>query len=120
MRASYAYARVRTSYDDGRPTNSPRHLFKLNATVPLWDERMLLGIEARHVGDRYAKSGSVPSYQVFNLNVTWPRLADNLEFRASVNNVFDKRYFDPAGPELRQNAIEQDGRSVLFRLYYRF
>lgn len=120
LRASYAYARVKTSYEGSRPANSPRHLLKLNATVPLWDERMLLGIDARYVGARHAKAEPVPSYELVNLSVTWPRLTERLELRASINNVFDQRYFDPAGSEMRQNAIEQDGRSVLFKLSYRF
>ena len=32
------------------------------------------------------------------------------------SNLFDVRYFDPVGPELVQDALEQDGFSLALRL----
>jgi outer membrane receptor protein involved in Fe transport len=119
LRASYAHADVSAATGE-TPTNSPRHLVKLNALLPIWNDRALLGIEARHVDRRDAMIAPVPSYTLLNLSVTLPRLTENLELRAGIENVFDKAYFDPVGPEFRQNAIEQDGRNFLVELSYRF
>lgn len=119
LRASYAHADVSAATGE-TPTNSPRHLVKLNALLPIWNDRALFGIEARHVDRRDAMITPVPSYTLLNLSFTLPRLTENLELRAGIENLFDKTYFDPVGPEFRQNAIEQDGRSFLVELSYRF
>lgn len=120
LRASFAYARVSTDDVHARPTNSPRRLVKLGASAPVIGGRALLGVQARHVGSRQGFDAVVPAYTVVDLNLTWPRIAERLEFQVSVNNVQDRRYFDPAGGEFRQNAIEQDGRNVRVKLSYRF
>lgn len=121
LRASYAYARVVADDDDGRrPTNSPRHLFKISATTPVWFDRVLFAIQARHVGSRQGLDAPVSAYTVVDVNLIWPRLTEGLEFQFGVNNVLNRSYFDPAGGEFRQNAIRQDGRDVRLKLSYRF
>ena len=119
VRASYANADV-TNANGETPSNSPRQLLKFNAIMPVWDERALLAVEARHVSRRDAMTESVPSYTLLNFGVTLPQLAENLELHASVENLLGKRFFDPVGPEFQQNAIEQDGRSFRVKLSYRF
>jgi hypothetical protein len=43
-----------------------------------------------------------------------------LQASVSVYNLFNKRYADPAGDELRQDSILQDGRNFRVKLAYKF
>ena len=74
VRASYAHADVSASRGD-TPINSPRHLLKFNAMVPIWDERALVTVEARYVDRRDAMLAPVPGYTLLNMGVVLPRLA---------------------------------------------
>ncbi|WP_316895169.1 TonB-dependent receptor plug domain-containing protein [Ralstonia mannitolilytica] len=126
-------ARLRTSYsfqhsedlDTGQTlTNSPRHMLKLNATVPVWREGWRTGVEAQYISSRLTTSGAplgrVGGYWIANLTVAAARLLPNLEMSASLYNVFGRRYADPAGPELVQPSIRQDGRSLGVKFTYTF
>ncbi|WP_316903628.1 TonB-dependent receptor plug domain-containing protein [Ralstonia mannitolilytica] len=126
-------ARLRTSYsfqhsedlDTGQTlTNSPRHMLKLNATVPVWREGWRAGVEAQYISSRLTTSGAplgrVGGYWIANLTVAAARLLPNLEMSASLYNVFGRRYADPAGPELVQPSIRQDGRSLGVKFTYTF
>lgn len=126
-------ARLRTSYsfqhsedvDSGQTlTNSPRHMLKLNATAPVWRDGWRVGVEAQYISSRLTVSGTpaahVGGYWVANLTLAAARLLPNLEMSASIYNLFDRRYADPAGPELVQPSIAQDGRSLGVKLTYTF
>jgi iron complex outermembrane receptor protein len=119
LRASYGYAHVEAT-GAGVPVNSPRHVASLNLRVPFADERLLAGFEARYVGERHAELGPVGAYALANLTLTWRTPVPGLELQGSVRNLFDERYADPAGPSFLQNAIEQDGRTVLLRASFGF
>jgi iron complex outermembrane receptor protein len=126
-------ARLRTSYsfqhsedvDTGQTlTNSPRHMLKLNATVPVWREGWRAGVEAQYISSRLTTSGAplgrVGGYWIANLTVAAARLLPDLEMSASIYNLFGRRYADPAGPELVQPSIRQDGRSLGVKFTYTF
>ncbi|OCS49442.1 TonB-dependent receptor plug domain-containing protein [Ralstonia pickettii] len=121
--------RVRTSYsfqhsedmDTGQTlANSPRHMLKINATAPVWRDDWRVGIEARYISNRLTAAGQVGGYWIANLTLLAARLAPNLEMSASVYNLFDRRYADPAGPEQPQSSIQQDGRAFRVKLTYTF
>ena len=57
---------------------------------------------------------------IVNLTVTWPVLRDKLDLAVTLHNLFDEHYADPPGPAFVQNAIEQDGRTVIFEASFRF
>ncbi|MEO1356409.1 MAG: hypothetical protein AAFW48_11560, partial [Pseudomonadota bacterium] len=59
-------------------------------------------------------------YWIANLTLLAAQLAPNLEMSASVYNLFDRRYADPAGPEQPQPSIEQDGRTFRVKFTYTF
>ena len=117
--ATPAPARAAQS-DRWTPINSPRHAAALNLIVPLADDRLLAGLEARYLGSRDAEYGPVDAYTLANLTLTWRLPVPGLELQGSVYNLFDERYADPAGPSFVQNAIEQDGRTFLLRATYGF
>jgi outer membrane receptor protein involved in Fe transport len=57
---------------------------------------------------------------VCNLTLYSQNLVKNLEFSASVYNLFDATYFYPASRFHLQDTIEADGRSFRLKLTYRF
>ena len=121
FRATYGYANVEDLADGGAWfQNSPHHLVKIDATVPLGASGLLAGAEARYVSKRLGATGPIDPYAIVDLALTWPVVRNHLELALSLKNVFDTRYADPPGPSFVQNGIEQDGRTVFFRASYRF
>lgn len=120
LRLSYAWQITRD--DRGvELENSPRHLAKLNYTIPLFGKALRGGIELQYMGSRKTLAGaSANDYLLANLTLLNNTLVKGLEISASVYNLFDKRYADPARPEHRQDLIPQDGRSFRLKASYRF
>ena len=105
----------------GRLPNSPRLLGKLNFSAPLPVAGLRLGYEVQYNGERLSLDGSrLSAYAVSNLHLSTEALAKGLEVSLTIRNLFDRRYFHPGADFNRQNAFEQDGRSLGARLVYRF
>jgi len=96
--------------------NSPHHLGKLNLSLPLLGERLRVGAEAQYGGSQRGDSGPVGAYWTANLNLLAPRVLPYVDASFTVYNLFDRRYGLPGGDSLTQNAVQQDGRTFLFRL----
>ncbi|MFN0152280.1 MAG: TonB-dependent receptor plug domain-containing protein [bacterium] len=111
--ASFSYhEEVRNSFQEFIP-DSPRHLGKCDAVVPLLGERLFLAGEVSRIGSRSTLSGKhLPAYTLVNLALTAPLFNESLEAMLRVGNVGDTRFADPVGEEHVQEAIEQDGRSI--------
>jgi len=131
--ASYTFQDARDSATDLTLVNSPRHLAKLNLTIPLLAEKVFLGIEEQYTSRRKTIAGNFAgSFLVTNLTLFSRELLKNLELSASLYNLFDKRYGDPGGSEHVQDPerfknpaqpldiIEQDGRTFRVKLTYKF
>ncbi len=113
------------AYDDGAGhpelNNSPRHMAKLNLTVPLLDRWLFAGVEGQFLGRRLTlQQNSLASYQVFNVNILGHTIGKHLDVAASAFNILGKKYFDPGRPEDPEDAIQQDGRSIRIKLTGRF
>ncbi|MFZ5509081.1 MAG: TonB-dependent receptor plug domain-containing protein [Pseudomonadota bacterium] len=122
-------ARLRTSYSrqsarDGAGAllvNAPRHLAKLNLSLPLAGDSLRTGLELQHVGRRHTLAGgATPAYTVANLTLLWAHLAPALELSASVYNLLDKAYADPGSEEHVQDNLAQDGRAFRVKLMFGF
>ena len=60
-------------------------------------------------------------FAITNLTLLAPKLVRDVEFSASVYNLFDRRYFDPAGNDQNPvDRIEQNGRNFRLKMTYRF
>lgn len=120
-RASYSVQDA-VNQETGRLlTNCPKHLGKVNVVVPLVREKLFAGIEGQYVSRRGTLAGSsVGSYPLVNLTLFNTRLFPRVDLSASLYNVFDKRYDDPAGDETLQNVLQQDGRSFRLKLSWRW
>ncbi len=101
--------------------NSPRHMAKLNLTVPLINKSLFAGVEGQFLGRRLTLlQNSLGSYQVFNVTLLGRTLGKHFDLAASAFNILDKKYFDPGRPEDPEDAIQQDGRSIRIKITGRF
>jgi iron complex outermembrane receptor protein len=101
--------------------NSPNLLTKLNLSTPLPMAGLRLGYELHYDSRRLTLDGSsLGGYALSNLHLSTSALAKGLELSLGVYNLFDKRYAQPGAIANWQNALEQDGRSVLLKGVYSF
>ncbi|MDV6342596.1 TonB-dependent receptor [Nitrosomonas sp. Is24] len=123
-------ARLRGSFgiqnaeqQDSHLPNSPYHLGKLNISIPIpLITGLRAGYELQYYGKRKTLDGSnTDSYVLANLNlVTNVPQVKGLEASLSIYNLFNENYLHPAADTNWQNTLWQPGRTVRFRLDYRF
>jgi iron complex outermembrane receptor protein len=120
LRANYTWQQARDGDGDGL-VNSPRHLAKLNATVPLPGELLRLGVEGQCVSRRLTENASTGGYCNWNLTLAQARRrVAGLDWSVSLYNAADRRYADPAGPVFVQEAIPREGRTIVTKIAYAF
>lgn len=98
--------------------DAPRWLAKLHNSLPLVAGSRL-GLELLGTGRRRTALGASDSYCLLNLTVSGLRLRPGLELSASVDNLFDARFSDPASPDLNAvgiDAVLGSGRQFRLRL----
>ncbi len=121
LRASYAWQITRSQDTGTTLENSPRHLAKLNYSMPLFGEAWRAGMELQYTSARKTLAGAkAGSYAIANLTLLNRKLAEGLEVSASIYNLFDRHYADPGRPEHVEDLIGQDGRSFRLKAVYRF
>jgi len=120
-RISYTYQKAEDKNTDEVLSNSPKHLAKLNLIVPVIENRLFLGMEEQYTSRRKTiYSNHTGGYAVTNLTLFSRGLLPGLEVSASVYNLFEENYGDPASAAFLQETIEQDGRVFRFKLAYLF
>ena len=120
-RLSASWQRTEDQETGQRITNSPARQFKANLSMPFANEMWRAGLEVQAMSRRDTWQGTTPGFAVTNLTFSAPRLTRNVELSASVYNLFDRRYYDPAGEELSpSDRVEQNGRNFRLKLIYRF
>ena len=120
-RASVAFQDVQDKATHARLSNSPRTLVQGNLVVPIFGENVVSGLDLRYVSSSLAPSGGLaPSYWVANVTLFTRRWLNGVELTATVDNIFDHRYYDPTPLELRQSVLEQPGRTFWGTLTYRY
>ena len=121
LRCSSSLQGARDAATDQPLTNSPSHLAKLNADLPIRGERLSAGVEVQYTSRRLTLAGDhAPGYAVANLTLLSRELAKGLEVSGSVYNLFDTRYADPGSEHHIQDTIEQDGRNFRLKLTWSF
>jgi iron complex outermembrane receptor protein len=121
-RVSYIFQKTESKETDESLINSPQHLAKLNLIFPLMRNKLFLGVEEQYTSQRKTFAGNrVDPYFITNLTLfSQNLLLKNLEISGSVYNLFNKKYKDPVGGELIQDAIKQDGLTFRVKLTYSF
>ena len=83
------------------------------ADAPIGRTFGVLGVEGVAMSRRLnAREEVVAGYAVANLTYSRPSGWHGVGVTASIYNVFNRQYGDPASDVLRQRAIPQDGRSI--------
>jgi iron complex outermembrane receptor protein len=133
-RLSYTFQRTQSDSFGVDLPDSPEHLVKLNLSVPLYRNKIFAGVEFQYTSERRSLHNTTDAsgqpltiqgenagdFGVVNLTLYSRELVKNLEFSASVYNVLDQHYSDPATRFHQQDLIEQDGRTFRVKLTYRF
>ncbi|MDD2319556.1 MAG: TonB-dependent receptor [Geobacteraceae bacterium] len=120
-RISYSYQDAKDLTTDKRLPNSARHLVKINLLLPLIEEKLFLGMEEQYTSRKNTLSGCrTRDFFVTNATLFSRNLLKDLELSASVYNLFNSKYFVPAGGEHQLESIEQDGRTFRVKATWRF
>lgn len=131
LRTSYSWQEAQDADTGARLANSPRHLAKLNFSAPLVHDTLRAGLELQYVGARKTLQGmtlggrvrngaDANDYLLTNLTLTSDKLLPGLDISASIYNLFDTRYQDPASDEHEMDVIRQNGRQLRLKLTFRF
>lgn len=103
--------------------NSPRHLSKLQVSVPLVGERLRASLAARYVGSSLMAPGTrADSYAVADFTLTSQNLMQGVNITGAVRNVFDHHYKETSSFESdgSANQSEYGERSLWLSLEYAF
>lgn len=120
-RMSYAVQRTEDLETGTGLTNSPVHLSKFNGIVPLYSDKLFIGLEEQYTSRRKTLASlHTGGYWLTNVALFNENWFKGLELSASIYNLFGKKYGDPGAGEHVQDVIRQDGRSFRFKLTYRF
>jgi iron complex outermembrane receptor protein len=106
---------------DRELSSSPRHLGKLNVTVPLYKDRLFSSIEMQYQSSvRTVREIPLDGFFVTNLSLFNAHVIEGLELSLSLYNAFDAKNGYEGGADHLQNMIPQDGRTVRGKVAYRF
>jgi outer membrane receptor for ferrienterochelin and colicins len=102
-------------------TNSPRHLAKLNAQIPVAGERLAAGIEVQYHGSATTLARRrAPDFLLTHLTLLSRGWRSGWEISGSVYNVFDEQYGYPGAGDHLQDILPQDGRTFRLKVSYSF
>lgn len=129
-RVSYTLQQARDISENENLPDAPDNLIKFNLTAPLIKEKLFASLEIQYTSQRntiYTTStGStlpglaVDGYSTVNFTLFSQNLIKNMDVSASIYNLFDEQHADPATTAHLQSQIPQNGRSLRFKLSYRF
>jgi iron complex outermembrane receptor protein len=121
LETEVSYALQETEDDDTGEelTNSPRHMFKARAKLPLLQRKLFAGIETTFMGERITLAGDrTDTFSATNLTLYSRDFVPGMEFSASFYNVFDQSNTHPGAEEHLQDMIHLDGRTYRFNLTF--
>ena len=130
-RASYTLQRTENLSEGGGFPDSPEHMIKLNLSVPVVKEKVFASLEFQYVSSRHTvytdpntaatvPGVDTPGFPTVNFTLFSKDIVKNLEVSASIYNLLDETYSDPASRFHLESQIPQDGRSFRLKLAYRF
>jgi outer membrane receptor protein involved in Fe transport len=119
--ASYGFQETRDSQTNQFLNDSPRSLAKLNVSEKLPKTSLVTSIDAQYRSQIEAQQGdSISPFMLFNVTILDRKLGKHGDLSASVYNLLDKRYSDPASGANPEQSIPQDGRNFRVQLTWNF
>jgi len=129
-RMSYTLQNVEDRSRRGNLPDSPEKLVKLNVSVPLYQQKIFAGLEFQYTSSRHTLSTTTTGntvagsdaggFGMLNFTLFSRELVPNLEMSASIYNLLDRDYGDPASRFHQQGVIGRDGRTFRIKITYRF
>ncbi len=117
-RASYTLEDARDTLQSSRLASSPLHLAKLNATVP-FSRNMFGAVEVLYTSSQQSfQQTPVAAAVLTNVTLSTKPMWGGWQFSASCYNALNQAWYSPAGEELRESEIRQDGRTFLIKIGY--
>jgi outer membrane receptor for ferrienterochelin and colicins len=117
---SYALQRAAERETGEELANSPRHVAKARISLAGPARGSFISIEGQYLSSRKTVVGTrVDGAAVMNVTLTQP-LGPRAELFATVRNLFDVDYADPASDVHRQETIPQNGRTARIGLRWTF
>jgi iron complex outermembrane receptor protein len=121
LRGSYALQRAEDAGTGAELSSSPRHLAKLNFSVPLLRGSALASLELQYHGkSRTVYGGTADDFLLTNFTIISEKLPSGLELSAGIHNLFESRYGYPGATDHLQPVIEQNGRTIEGKVTYKF
>jgi iron complex outermembrane receptor protein len=133
-RASYSFQYTKDYTVVWPMPDSPSHLVKFDVSAPVIPDRLFAGLEFQYTSSRDSLDtvtgpGGQPitiqgeqagGFAVVNFTLFSQDLLKNLDVSASIYNLLDCHYVDPASQFHVEDVIPQDGRSFRLNVTYRF
>lgn len=117
---SYAVQRAEEEDTGEELANSPRHVAKGRISFAGPTRGSFISAEAQyHSSRKTVLGGEVDGATLFNLTLTQP-IGPRVELFATVRNLFDADYADPASDQHVQETIPQNGRTARIGLRWTF
>ena len=129
-RLSYTLQKAKNQSQTLSLPDSPQNMLKFNLSVPVIKEKLFASIEIQYTSRRSTyfttttgqtmPGMDVNGYSVVNFTLFSKNLFKDLDISASIYNIFDQQYADPATVAHLENEIPQNGRSLRLKVNYRF
>ena len=120
-RGSYAFQKAENKTTGEWLSNSPRHLGKVNLSVPLYRDKVYGSLEVQYHGHARTLAGNeIDDFATLNATLFSQKLSKGFEVSGSIYNLLNTRYSYPGAEDHLQDAIQQDGRTFRIRLTSKF
>lgn len=129
-RLSYSLQRTQNPGTGAGLADSPENMIKLNVSAPLYKDQLFAGLEVQYTSQSKTEIDNLgnitpgpnsPGFTVVNLTIfSHDLFIKNLELSASVYNLLNTKYYEPASNFHLEPYIPQDGINFRLKATYRF
>jgi len=100
--------------------NSPSYIAKWRAASPLAHNKLWAAAAVQYLSPRRTVDGEiVPTMWLTDVTFTTRNLFPDFDFQFGVRNLLNRAYYDPAGADLPEQMLRENGRSAFLKLILR-
>jgi iron complex outermembrane receptor protein len=115
--AYLSYSFVDADDAEGNIDNHPRQMLKGGVSTSPW-QALHFGLDAVLESARFTRDEQKTEPALLLNGTISKQLGDHLRLGLRARNLLDRHYATPVGPELRQQTIRQDGRTLTLEVTY--